>query len=347
MPITVRRADIRVERDLLIDLQRRYLAPDADTVRFDWLYGKNPFGEPHVLVAQDSETSDIIGMAAAFPRSLCMGTQKRMGWVLGDFCLGEQYRSLGPAIQLQKACLEGLGPKDSAIWYDFPSNSMLAIYKRLKAPPCQKMIRFVKLLKVDRKVQTWTRSRLLQHGLCTVGNAVLNLIPRRRRIPLDFSVQCHEGACGNEFHELCSEIWSQSGSCLERTAPYLNWRYLQNPLYHSEILTIRKGGALKGYVVLAEMGSETTIMDLFSVTRQDVVQSLLQGVVDRARSLKSEAVVASLIEGHPWISSLQALGFIPRETSPVIINGLPSMSEQPSNSDRWASFLLMQGDRDS
>ena len=94
------------------------------------------------------------------------------------------------------------------------------------------------------------------------------------------------------------------------------------------------------------MGSDTSIIDLFSIERQDVVQSLLQGAVDHARSFKSESVVVSLIEGHPWISSLQAFGFIPRETSPVIINGLPSVSEQSSNGEHRASFLLMQGDRD-
>ena len=115
--------------------------------RFDWLYVKNPFAEPSVFVAHDSKSSEIIGTAAAFPRSLYIGKQKTMGWVLGDFCMSEHYRSLGPAIQLQKACLEGLGPRESAIWYDFPSKSMLAIYKRLKAPAPKKMIRFVKVLK--------------------------------------------------------------------------------------------------------------------------------------------------------------------------------------------------------
>ncbi|GJL54372.1 MAG: hypothetical protein NPIRA02_15040 [Nitrospirales bacterium] len=349
MDLVVRPADLTDDCEQIVALQRQYLSPRADLTRFHWLYQRNPFGQPQVWVTEESTTGAIIGVAAAFPRSLYIGSQKKVGWVLGDFCISEEYRSLGPAIQLQKACLDGLGVRGEVIWYDFPSTHMLAIYRRLKVSQSKQMIRFVKPLKVDRKMRAVVKSTLLQRSLSPLGNLALRIRDRRVASSPGLTIQQHTGDCGAEFTELADAIGGAHGHCLERTAAYLNWRYRQNPFERCIVITARREGNLKGYAVFTETETEedVRILDVFGVEERDVMISLLEHIVERGRSGRSETVVVSIAEDHPWIPFLQSVGFKPREASPIIIAGLPVDSEHKTNDNQQRSLLLMQGDRDS
>ncbi|WP_447968778.1 hypothetical protein [Nitrospira sp. M1] len=347
MDLVVRPADLTNDCEQIVDLQRQYLTPRADLKRFHWLYQHNPFGQPQVWVSEESKTCAIIGAAAAFPRSLYIGLKKQLGWVLGDFCISEQYRSLGPAIQLQRACLEGLGHEGGVVWYDFPSTHMLAIYKRLKVSQSKQMIRFVKPLKIDRKLRSVVKSTFLQRCLNPLGNLALRVSDRRVNNPPGLTFQQHAGECGLEFTELSDAIGGIHGNCLERTAAYLNWRYGQNPLAPCVMVTARREGTLKGYAVIAETEADAMILDIFGVQDRDVMVGLLDHLVARARSSLAETIVVSIVEDHPWIPFLQSVGFKPREASPIIIAGLPVESEHKTNENQQMSLLLMQGDRDS
>src|SRR5580692_973913 len=79
---------------------------------FEWLYLQNPEGRALAWVATDSETQGIIGVAAAFPRRIYYRGEEVRGYVLGDFCIDSRHRSLGLALALQRACLEGLSAEN-------------------------------------------------------------------------------------------------------------------------------------------------------------------------------------------------------------------------------------------
>src|SRR5688572_13402933 len=124
MKLTIREAHLDNDRDELIQFLRENLTKDSDETRFDWLYKQNPYGHGRAWIAVDSDSGHWVGVAAAFPRQFWSEGAQRKFWVLGDFCISNQSRSLGPAMQLQRACLSSLND-DS--WYDFPSRSMMAI----------------------------------------------------------------------------------------------------------------------------------------------------------------------------------------------------------------------------
>ncbi len=349
MDVVVRHADLSRDSDQIIDLHRKLLTSSADRKRFEWLYKRNPFGQARVWVIENSMSNAVIGTAAAFPRSLWNGLRREIGWVLGDFCISEDYRSLGPAIQLQRACLEGLGTGESIAWYDFPSASMLSIYKRLKFQNFQKMTRFVKPLRVDRKVRAMVKSDLLQKCLSRLGNQALRWTSKRGRVPVpeDLKFAYHKGECGEEFTQLAESIGGNHGNCLERTASYLNWRYIHNPLYRCELVAARMNDTLKGYVVFTDRGSEGTLIDLFGVHEKPVLVGLINCVVDMVRTRNWEILNVPIIEGHPWVPFLQVLGFQARETCPIIISGLSTEeNEGKVPCSNRPPLLLMQGDRD-
>ncbi len=105
MALTIALAHLDTDRDLLIDTVRRLLTPRSNGARFDWLYRNSPHGAARVWLAIEQTRGTVVGMAAAFPRRFYLDGCEVCCWVLGDFCLDSEYRSLGPALQLQRACL--------------------------------------------------------------------------------------------------------------------------------------------------------------------------------------------------------------------------------------------------
>src|SRR6266403_2361769 len=152
MPHSIRSANLDVDRQLLADLLCNNLSPNAVGQRFDWLYLRNPHGSARAWIAIDENTGKGVGAAAAFPRRLSIAGSSRAGYVLGDFCIDRQYRSLGLALQLQRTCLEQVGSEGPASSYDFPSDRMMAIYRRMQIGPIGHVVRWSKPLRVDRNM---------------------------------------------------------------------------------------------------------------------------------------------------------------------------------------------------
>src|SRR5438067_1465189 len=100
MNIVVRRADLDQDREPIIETLLHHLTPRSTAARYEWLYRSGPHGEARAWVATDTESQRIIGVAAAFPRRVRSEMGESLAWVLGDFCIDKQYRSLGPALQL-------------------------------------------------------------------------------------------------------------------------------------------------------------------------------------------------------------------------------------------------------
>ena len=67
-------------------------------------------------------------------------------------------------------------------------------------------------------------------------------------------VGIHARSRGEEFTVLAQQQRGKFGLCLDRSAEYLNWRYISNPLARHEIVTARSKGRLVGYIVWTRGG---------------------------------------------------------------------------------------------
>jgi hypothetical protein len=346
MSMIVRRADLESDRKEMIRMILQYLTPSSDDLRFDWLYRNNPWGEALAWVATDGDSGTLVGMVAAFPRRVYVGDREEWSWVLGDFCISDSYRSLGPALQLQRGCLAEVDSAGIAFWYDFPSMQMMAIYKRLGISRFGRMIRLAKPLRVDRKIEKVVKSPALARGLSAAGNMALRIYEGKFRNKEELTVSSHRGSCGQEFSALSEQVGGRYGACLQRSAEYLNWRYLASPACKYELLTARHHGTLVAYLVYTCQGDDATLVDLFGAEDPEILSSLVKGLTAVLQERGVMTVHAPVFESHPWIVLLQRFGFRVREESPVVLSvspGHPSR-QNVSESKRW---FLMQGDRDS
>ncbi len=291
-------------------------------------------------MAEDAGSGALVGAAAAFPRRLREAGVAKSGYVLGDFCIHPGYRSMGPALQLQRACLEGIGGDSSALGYDFPSQHMLAVYRRLGIEPSDRLVRLAKPLRTIRKIAGAVRVPFVARGLSALGDPLLAWRDRELERATGWDVAAQEKA-GDEFTALAQEVSAAHGVCVERSAEYLNWRFFAHPLRKHEMLTARRDGALRGYLLFTQQGEEAEIVDLFGV--EDM--TMWRGLVGRAlRLLRARGVVtlsAPVLASHPRAEMLQSLGFRVRESLPVVMR-VPGAGASPGG--QW---FLMDGDRDS
>jgi len=346
MAITIRPGSLDTDRDAAVGLCIRYLDPAYDAGRFAWLYTTNPAGRGRLWIATDDKTGEIVGTAGAFPREIYLEGRETTGWVLGDFCIAERYRALGPALALQRACLEDLAATPAALFHDFPHRRLMPIYTRLRVGPPRLMRRLVRLLRVDDKVADLVGSSLLGRGLAAAANSVLARRARPPRTSATVVTGLLEGPCGPEFSDLASKVSADYGTCLRRSAEYLNWRYGANPIQPHDLVTVHQEGRLAAWAALTQDAGVGGLVDVFGVPDPELIATAVQAAVAVLGRRGCATVNVSLLDDHPWIELFRGLGFSPRESSPVILHPLPA-SGLSGPALTAGPVFLMPGDQDS
>jgi predicted N-acetyltransferase YhbS len=346
MNLTVRPADIPRERASVIDLMQRYLSPEADAARFAWLYERGPYKPPKVWVACDERLGAVVGMAGAFHRLFFVGGRELEGYVLGDFCFHSSYRSLGPALQLQRACLEGVRNFQLGLGYDFPSTSMAAVYSRLGVTPMHSFVRVARPLRADRKLAGMIKPQWAAKCLAGAANLGLKVRDLRIRQRSSLRIGIHEQDCGSEFTDLARKTACEERICVARTAEYLNWRYRAHPTRKHRLVTARLGEELMGYAVYVEDRADATIVDLVAKREAGVEGELVLHLVRELRKKGTNTLSARMLCGDPQGEVFRQMGFRARESTPVALFGSETNVGR-SASGAKPSWHLMDGDRES
>ena len=340
MKIAIRPADLKQDKDLLIATLGRYLTSSSNEERFRWLYERNPHGPTRAWLAQDSASGATVGASAAFPRKIVVNGSETTGWVLGDFCIADDYRSLGPALQLQRATLAAVDQlREATCCYDFPSRQLTATYRRMGINPVGQLIRFARPLRFDRKLQHIIKSRVLAQPASWIANSATRLRDIRFRLGPGLDFEIHKGGCGPEFTQLADAAADKNGIQVKRSAENLNWRYLQHPFVHYQILTAREAGKLQGYLVFSS--SEHAQVAEWCSASDDIAAALINESVRRLRKTNATVVSTWLLDKDPRSKLVKEIGFWPRESTPVMVYW--PTSESGSN-NQWR---FMYGDRDS
>ena len=338
MAIRLREADLLADGDALIELARVNLG-QTDAQRFQWLYRDNPFGPARAWIAFNG-TEAPIGMCALFPRRAYVAGTEVLGCVLGDFCVSEGYRSLGPAIQLQRACLASIESGQFAFGYDFPSRSMLGIYRFLGITPTQSSLRMAKLLRTEEKIRAVTRVPTLSQLISKPLDLALTIKDRRTSTAEGLDCRVEDEPCFSTYAQLARRIGSSFGNCTVRSPEYLNWRYRRHPFVKYEFFASYRDGNLLGYCIFCLAEGRATIVDVFGSMDEPDLIAMLSCLVSLLRSRKVSVVSMEILDNDPRMTTFHSLGFRNRGTGPVI----NCHAKVGAGSTQ---LLLMHGDRES
>jgi hypothetical protein len=179
-----------------------------------------------------------------------------------------------------------------------------------------------------------------------LGNRALNWRNVRLSARQSEEIALHDGACGEEFTILEAQLRNRDQLSVERTAEYLNWRFLAHPFQQFEFLTARRKKVLAAYLIFAHAGEDARIVDLRGMDDTDLLRNLVSQAVETFRKRGVMTVSVSVLAGHPYVKLFENLGFHRRESCPIVLypTATPSPGTGANHSDRW---FLMDGDRES
>jgi hypothetical protein len=205
-------------------------------------------------------------------------------------------------------------------------------------------VRWAKPIRANRAIANHVKSHTLGGALVAPINALLRLRDLVCFSGGTWTIVDQNGTCNEEFTHLAHAVGSRYGCCVQRSAAYLNWRYLQHPLVRHEILTARRDEKLMGYVVFSHTNQDAKIVYLFGFSDTAMWNALVARVVTLLRNRGVVTLSLPALAASPWTRLLKGWGFHPRETAPLV--AYPHASAEAS-AEGPAHWFLMDGDRES
>ena len=344
--ISISEVNPDIARATILRLLESNLPEAATRGRFEWLYLSNPHGAARVWLATN-ETGQAVGTSAAFPRKFKVAGDITYALVLSDFVVDAAYRSLGPAMALLRSTLAPVTEGSCDFALDHPSESMLAVYRRIGGTELGRQTRYVKLLKASgvlgRRWGTGVRTSVVG----TVGDLGLRIGDRFRASSSGLTVGLHEGDFDDQFGQVGDEIERRRAVYGIRDPAYLNWRFRSGIRFAHSIVTVRDASRLMGYAVLQTSDDlSMTIVEFICPPEQRVEKALLNAVADHGRRCGAERVQASAVAGSAWYSILETHGFSAREQLPGPVVYASKGSQASKTLTDVTQWWITDGDRD-
>jgi len=341
--IEISRADLRADRVELVDLLLKYSTARSNAQRYQWFYEDNPDGRAEVLLARDSQTGSIIGSGAVIPRKLYVGGELKPAAVMADFWIHPEHRSLGPAVRLQRACVERAAAMGCA-FFDLPQGNMPAVYKRMGMLGPVQLERFSRPLRTAPFIARIVRQRALASGLAALGDWALALSEWSKGGGRGRTrVTQHAGEFGAEFSDLTRRAATQPWTSVARSADYLNWRYRRHYFLQYNTFTARDPqGGLLAYAVVLNSGQYAEVVDLFPADSPRAVVGLLCGMAPLLRRQGASAVTISCLPNGALTEILGGAGLRNRDRRALIVHDFAAAAGRPTA----APWLLTYGDID-
>lgn len=310
MPIKVRQANLDLEQEELLDILQRNLEEVSHARRFSWLYCNNPAGNAWSWFAYESETRKPVGVVSVFPRVMWLGEEIKLCGQVGDFAVDRNYRSLGPALMLQRATFELVDQEILALCYDCPPHDLgMSTFRRIGMEANCQMYRYARLLKTDRQLMKYLGQGRLAASIAALGNFLLDLWTSRRRKVTGLEISLHTDRFQDEFSLLDQQVGGSDTIRSRRTAEDLNWRYRENPLQEYQILTARQNGELVAFVIFSISDQDVYIMDLFGFMFPDAGLQLLEAIVEHLKKEPAQTLQAFISDKNNLSDVLQKVHF--------------------------------------
>jgi hypothetical protein len=210
------------------------------------------------------------------------GKLTRCGQV-GSFAVDAGYRSLGPAVLLQRTTFQPVDSGEIDFCYDCPPHDQgMSTFVRMGMRANCEVIRYALPLGCDEHVHKRLGTGMWTKPLIGMGNVLLKARGRGKPTP-GLTVEEEKKSFGEEFDRLDERVPSTGIIRASRSARVLNWRYLAEPKSQSRVLVIRRAGELLGFLSFRVCGERAYLVDIFGLELPAIAPALLHAAIALCR----------------------------------------------------------------
>ncbi len=322
MSLSVRPASAAHDQKEMLELQDRnlpYLLED----RFGWRHFDNPAGPAWSWFLCENRNSAAVGMASVFPSCMFIDGRKVVCGQVGEFVVDPKYRSLGPALMLQRATFAPVDSGAIAVCYDTPPDDHgMSTFKRLGMQADTEVFRYALPLRSDE----FLRKRLGEGPRATLAISGANLLldvkfaSRRKRTMKGLEISVFEGLFDDEFSQLDRSVSSAGMIRACRSAELLNWRYKKMPRCNYMTLVARRAGELVGFLTAINNAGRVGVGEVFGHQIDEVGVALLDVLASLCRKERACLLEGYASEASPTKTVFMKLGFTRRERVARIVS---------------------------
>jgi len=332
MSLTLRRASLIDDHQEIVDLLVRNVTcppcagPGVDPNQqelFDWRHVLNPAGEAWVWLLCDQK-KPAIATVSVFPRRMLVDGKMTTCGHVGVVAVDASYRSLGPAVQLQRTTFGLVDSGALAFCYDCPPDDQrMTTFHRLGMPPNSEIGRYGFLFRSNEFLEEHLGSGILSELLAAPANWFLGSRKAARNEP-GLHIEEFTERFGDEFTELNRRVPSRGVIRGSRSADLLNWRYRECPAWDTpdaKVLVARRAGEPCGFLAfwIERNRRRAYISDLFGLQLNTVGAALLDAAMEVCQREKMFSLHGYCSTGSELKPLFARLGFRWRERAARVV----------------------------
>ena len=319
--------------------------------KFQWIYRDNPAGRAIVWILHDQASRRDVGLATIFPRIFRIRGRSVRGGIAGDLQVQEGHRQAGPALQLERAAVQGAWERGIEFMYGFPNAMAEPVMKRIGYRRVGPRARYVKIL---RTAPYFSRHR---GGILwgrPFGFIVDQYLRGRDLQAAGASKRTLASGPVVGFDDRFDALWAEvSGAYAvlgERDSRYLRWRYPAiGPEAHSVFgLWDRRTSRLRGYVVHRRQGGSVEIRDALAPADPEIWSALLAAFSAQARRGGAHSLVWTGLQNETLEQLCLKRNAFLRRPDPLHVYAFPGPRLAAADPDflNSAHWTLFQSDDD-
>lgn len=353
MGIAIRAAELPADRAILLDLLLRNRDQSDNALRqarFEWSLTRNPYGQPRAWLAIDESSGKVIGSVSAFPRRVLVHGQPLLCWNGADTSIDREFRTLGVAIKLRRAVKESVDRGEMRFLYSHPVDRMRVVLEKVGHVVIGRLARHGVILRFDRFVKAAIGKNIFTSLLAQTANPLLQAWSWQgkssARHGLRVRVQ-EENRFDDAFDALFERVVKNHAVITERTAPFLSWRFQQNPLHREfRLVRLEAENRLRGYAVVDFKGDGARILDFLVEDHARDLRPLLAGIIRWLRPCGFCSVSVRGNDHNPILPLLRAFGPTSLDTvnSGIAVHAAADATAQAVLEERH--WFMTQADRD-
>lgn len=316
--------------------------PNLDARRVDWAYLSNPSGPARLFLFQSQGEGTLVGALTVFPRLFNVAGREVLGGTTGDFVVRMGHRSLGPALQLQRAAI---GSNEFSLLLGFANEKAAPVQLRSGFRPLRQIDRFYVVLR-----SRGILSRRFPGRPFWLAGTLMDLFFRlafgwRRLARRGW----REFKPVRELDERADELWRQMMTRFDlvgrRDGAYLRWRYGLSPYKRYAFFGLEEtiSGTLLG--LLAYRVDEDRIAWVDDFVFGDPGQFfkiVMPAFVDWAYQAGFDAVSLKIAKNEELAKWLSRAGFRKQATGASVLWHWKGDGEV--NADLWSVCITMGDD---
>ncbi len=309
----------------------------------------NPAGPGAVflLEAQAADgSSRVVGCAGVGRRMLQAGSSRRRGFLLVDFAVDPEHRSLMPALRLQRAARAWIETQ-GGIAYSFPNPPAIGVFRRLRYREIT-VFRHVRVLRYERYVARVVPlravARLLGAALDAAGGTVAAF---SRGGPKGYRLEWLREADAR-FDQLWEETRGLHAVVGDRDARFLRWRFGSASGTGAELAALlhEESGCVRAYAAVVSKEPGVVRIDDFLAITPDDLALLWRRLMPELRGRGFSSAAAQYSGPRQMTHTLTRSGFVVRDGSPVVVGVFPASEDGADLLSDPSGWHLTHADRD-